>query len=78
MFFVVASLLVVLFGTLIGDISRDSSSSMEFANFVTKVGVTDVTAGRVIEFVSAESTVASIVIAIAGVTGAGRIASGGI
>ncbi|MCO6330801.1 MULTISPECIES: uberolysin/carnocyclin family circular bacteriocin [Staphylococcus] len=78
MIFVAASLLVVLFGTLTGDISGASSSSMEFANFATKVGVSDATAGKVIDLVSAGSTVASIVSAVAGVTGAGLIAAGGI
>ena len=78
MIFVAASLLVVLFGTLTGDISGISSSSMEFANFATKVGVSDATAGKVIDLVSAGSTIASIVSAVAGVTGAGLIAAGGI
>ena len=35
---------------------------MEFANFATKVGVSDATAGKVIDLVSAGSTIASIVV----------------
>ncbi|MFG6147741.1 uberolysin/carnocyclin family circular bacteriocin [Halobacillus sp. B23F22_1] len=76
---VLSSVLVLLFGLAtmqVSGVAVDGGSMFGF--LATKLGVTQSTASAVINMVNSGSTILTIVSVIAGVSGAGLLAAGGI
>ncbi|HHA6632193.1 MULTISPECIES: circular bacteriocin, circularin A/uberolysin family [Staphylococcus] len=75
----IASILVAALGTFTAEITSASSGvSVEFANLATKLGIGQSTAGYIISLINNGSTIWSIASLVAGVSGAGLLAAGGI
>lgn len=74
--FTVASALLLAFSTVVGDLSLATSADMGFANLATKVGISEVTAGQIIDAISAGSTLASVTSLLLTTTGVGFLGAG--
>lgn len=74
-----ASLLTFALGLMSAQVTTEIGTvNSSFALLATKLGIKQATAGLIIDLVSGGSTLWSIVAAVAGISGAGLIAIGGI
>ncbi|MDI0275114.1 circular bacteriocin, circularin A/uberolysin family [Bacillus safensis] len=77
---VVATIVSLMFGLMATQLAAAPAAEIQttFSMLATKLGISQATAGVVIDMIAGGSTLWTIVAAVAGLSGAGLIAVGGI